>query len=152
MHKKIKMLSNQLGFHCTVKNYCKWKQTPRWCNLVKSVTWEDTKGLHCKYPGKLHTIPYNFNVRNCIGALTGKPNAVLANGIIRSLVRARKSTLRLVMSFIATTSKRLDYVCPAANRTWQRLTIISCDLTYERDTYFLNISHINYPIIIIYRA
>ena len=47
-------------------------------------------------------------------------------------------------SFIATTSKRLDYVCPAANRTWQRLTIISCDLTHERDTYFLNISHIIY--------
>ena len=87
--------------------------------------------MHCKYPGKLHTIPYNFNVRNCIGALTGKPNTVLANGIIRSLVRARKSTLRLVMSFIATTSKRLDYECPAANRTWQRPTIISCDLTYN---------------------
>ena len=121
-----------------------WKQTPRWCNLVKSVTWEDTKGLHCKYPGKLHTITYNFNARNCIGALTGKPNAVLANGIIRSLVRARKWTLRLVMSFIATTSKRLNYVCPAANRTWQRLTIISCDLKHERDTYFLSISHIIY--------
>ena len=91
--------------------------------------------MHCKYPGKLRTITYNFNVRNCIGALTGKPNAVLANGIIRSLVRARKWTLRLVMSFIATTSKRLNYVCPAANRTWQRLTIISCDLTYKNFIY-----------------
>ena len=50
----------------------------------------------------------------------------------------------MLTSFIATTSKRLDYVCPAANRTWQRLTIISCDLTHERDTYFLNISHIIY--------
>ena len=52
--------------------------------------------------------------------------------------------ITMLTSFIATTSKRLDYVCPAANRTWQRLTIISCDLTHERDTYFLNISHIIY--------
>ena len=29
-------------------------------------TWEDTKGLHCKYPGELHTIPYNFVIRNCM--------------------------------------------------------------------------------------
>ena len=56
------------------------------------------------------------------------------------------SLLKITMltSFIATTSKRLDYVCPATNRTWQRLTIISCDLTHERDTYFLNISPIIY--------
>ena len=53
--------------------------------------------------------------------------------------------ITMLASFIATTSKRLDLVCPAANRTWQRLTIISCDLTHERDTYFLNISHIIYP-------
>ena len=52
--------------------------------------------------------------------------------------------ITMFTSFIATTSKRLDYVCPATNRTWQRLTIISCDLTHERDTYFLNISHIIY--------
>ena len=52
--------------------------------------------------------------------------------------------ITMLTSFIATTSKRLDYVCPAANRTWQRLTIISCDLTHECDTYFLNISHIIY--------
>ena len=56
--------------------------------------------------------------------------------------------ITMLASFIATTSKRLDLVCPAANRTWQRLTIISCDLTHERDTYFLNISHIIYPTII----
>ena len=43
--------------------------------------------------------------------------------------------ITMFTSFIATTSKRLDYVCPAANRTWQRLIIISCDLTHERDTY-----------------
>ena len=54
----------------------------------------------------------------------------------------------MLTSFIATTSKRLDLVCPAANRTWQRLTIISCDLTHERDTYFVNISYIIYPTII----
>ena len=52
--------------------------------------------------------------------------------------------ITMLTSFMVTTSKRLDYVCPAANRTWQRLTIISCDLTHERDTYFLNISHIIY--------
>ena len=52
--------------------------------------------------------------------------------------------ITMLTSFIATTSKRFDYVCPAANRTWQRLTIIFCDLTHERDTYFLNISHIIY--------
>ena len=52
--------------------------------------------------------------------------------------------ITMLTSFMVTTSKRLDYVCPAANRTWQRLTIISCDLTHERDTYFLNISHIMY--------
>ena len=57
----------------------------------------------------------------------------------------------MLTSFIAATSKCLEYVCPAANRTWQGLTIISCDLTHERDTYFLNISHIIFPIII-YRA
>ena len=56
--------------------------------------------------------------------------------------------ITMLASFIATTSKRLDLVCPAANRTWQRLTIISCDLTHERDTYFFNISHIIYPAII----
>ena len=56
--------------------------------------------------------------------------------------------ITILASFIATTSKRLALVCPAANRTWQRLTIISCDLTHERDTYFLNISHIIYPTII----
>ena len=56
--------------------------------------------------------------------------------------------ITMLASFIATTSKRLDLVCPAANRTWQRLTTISCDLTHERDTYFLNISHIIYPTII----
>ena len=28
--------------------------------------WEDTQGLHCKYPGELHTIPYNFVIRNCM--------------------------------------------------------------------------------------
>ena len=52
--------------------------------------------------------------------------------------------ITMLTSFIATTSKRLDFVSPAANRTWQRLTIISCDLTHERDTYFLNIPHIIY--------
>ena len=52
--------------------------------------------------------------------------------------------ITMLTSFIAATTKRLDYVCQAANRTWQRLTIISCDLTHERDTYFLNISHIIY--------
>ena len=52
--------------------------------------------------------------------------------------------ITMLTSFMVTTSKRLNYVCPAANRTWQRLTIISCDLTHERDTYFLNISHIIY--------
>ena len=31
-----------------------------------SWTWGDTKGLHCKYPGRLHTIPYNFVIRNCM--------------------------------------------------------------------------------------
>ena len=56
--------------------------------------------------------------------------------------------ITMLASFIATTSKRLALVCPAANRTLQRLTIISCDLTHERDTYFLNISHIIYPTII----
>ena len=56
--------------------------------------------------------------------------------------------ITMLASFIATTSKRLDLVCPAANRTWQRLTIISCDLTHERDTYFVNISYIIYPTII----
>ena len=52
--------------------------------------------------------------------------------------------ITMLTSFMVTTSKRLNYVCPAANRTWQRLTIISCDLTRERDTYFLNVSHIIY--------
>ena len=52
--------------------------------------------------------------------------------------------ITMLTSFMVTTSKRLNYVCPAANRTWQRLTIISCDLKHERDTYFLNISHIIY--------
>ena len=56
--------------------------------------------------------------------------------------------ITMLASFIATTSKRLDLVSSAANRTWQRLTVISCDLTHERDTYFLNISHIIYPTII----
>ena len=56
--------------------------------------------------------------------------------------------ITMLASFIATSSKRLDLVCPAANRTWQRLTTISCDLTHERETYFLNISHIIYPTII----
>ena len=28
--------------------------------------WEDTQGLHCKYPRELHTIPYNFIIRNCM--------------------------------------------------------------------------------------
>ena len=55
--------------------------------------------------------------------------------------------ITMLTSFIATTSKRLDYVCPAAIRTWQRLTIISCVLPHERDPYFLNTSHIIYPII-----
>ena len=67
---------------------------------------------------------------------------------VRSFVhhnRSKHSTqITMLTSFIAATSKRLDYVCPAANRTWKRLTIISCDLTHERDTYFLNISHIIY--------
>ena len=27
--------------------------------------WEDAHGLYCKYPGALHTIPYNFSTRNC---------------------------------------------------------------------------------------
>ena len=27
---------------------------------------EDTQGLHCKYPGQLHTIPYDFVIRNCM--------------------------------------------------------------------------------------
>ena len=58
--------------------------------------------------------------------------------------------ITMLTSFMVTTSNYVcnyvcpDYVCPAANRTWQRLTIISCDLTHERDTYFLNISHIIY--------
>ena len=52
--------------------------------------------------------------------------------------------ITMLTSFMVTTSKRLNYVCPAANRTWQRLTIICCDLKHERDTYFLNISHIIY--------
>ena len=52
--------------------------------------------------------------------------------------------ITMLTSFMVTTSKRLNYVCPAANRTWQRLTTTSCDLTHERDTYFLNISHIIY--------
>ena len=60
---------------------------------MKSVKLEDTQGLHCKYPGKLPTIPYNFNVRNCIGALTGKPNAVLANGIIRYIYAALDNSI-----------------------------------------------------------
>ena len=30
------------------------------------VAWGDTKGLHCKYTGELHTIPYNFVIRNCM--------------------------------------------------------------------------------------
>ena len=30
------------------------------------LTWEDTQGLHCKYPGELHTIPYNKIIRNCM--------------------------------------------------------------------------------------
>ena len=25
-----------------------------------------TGGLHCKYLGELHTIPYNFTIRNCM--------------------------------------------------------------------------------------
>ena len=57
----------------------------------------------------------------------------------------------MLTSFTATTSKRLDCVCLVANRTWQRLTVISYDLTHEHDTYFLNISKIIYPIIV-YRA
>ena len=28
--------------------------------------WEDTQGLHCKYPGELYTIPYNKIIRNCM--------------------------------------------------------------------------------------
>ena len=46
------------------------------------------RGHTGKYPGKLHTTPYNFNERNCVGALTEKPNAVLANGIIRCIYGA----------------------------------------------------------------
>ena len=26
---------------------------------------KETQGLHCKYPRQLHTIPYNFIIRNC---------------------------------------------------------------------------------------
>ena len=43
------------------------------------------RGHTGKYPGKLHTTPYNFNERNCVRTLTEKPNAVLANGIIRCI-------------------------------------------------------------------
>ena len=32
--------------------------------------------------------------------------------------------ITMLTSFIATTSKRLDWVCPTTNRTWQRLTIV----------------------------
>ena len=34
---------------------------------AKYLTWGDTQGLHCKYPGELHTIPYNFVIRNSMG-------------------------------------------------------------------------------------
>ena len=54
--------------------------------------------------------------------------------------------ITVLTSFISTTSKLLDCVCRAANRTWQRLTVISCDLTHERDTHLRNISLIIYPI------
>ena len=27
---------------------------------------KDTQGLHCKYPGELHTIPFKFVIRNCM--------------------------------------------------------------------------------------
>ena len=32
--------------------------------IIMIDTWEDTQGLHCKYPRELHTIPYNFVIRN----------------------------------------------------------------------------------------
>ena len=36
------------------------------CQGLNSQPWGDTQGLHCKYPGELHTIPYNFVIRNCM--------------------------------------------------------------------------------------
>ena len=38
----------------------------QWKTGTEVKTWEDTQGLHCKYPGELHTIPYNFVIRNCM--------------------------------------------------------------------------------------
>ena len=55
--------------------------------------------------------------------------------------------ITVLTSFIATTGKRLDCVCPAANLTEfgkGSLLFLVRDLMHERDTYFLNISHIIY--------
>ena len=35
---------------------------------IFAIPWEDTQGLHCKYPRELHTVPYNFVIRNCMEA------------------------------------------------------------------------------------
>ena len=59
-----------------------WKQTPRWCNLVKSVTWEDTQGLHCNYISRKAQYIY---YKEFYEALTGNSNAELANRIIRCI-------------------------------------------------------------------
>ena len=42
---------------------CLWQLLQR---KLRQQPWGDTKGLHCKYPGELHTIPYNFVIRNCM--------------------------------------------------------------------------------------
>ena len=36
----------------------------QWLLYIRA--WGDTSSLHCKYPGELHTIPYNFIIRNCM--------------------------------------------------------------------------------------
>ena len=49
-----------------IRNSRRRIQNPRqsWISL-----WGDTQGLHCKYRGELHTIPYNFVIRNCMELL-----------------------------------------------------------------------------------
>ena len=48
------------------KMYLKIQQKLHCLGCISTQSWEDTKGLHCKYPGELHTIPYNFVIRNCM--------------------------------------------------------------------------------------
>ena len=64
----LALCEKRVGRKRVSENRKKWKveHVKKFRHVMKELTWEDTQGLHCKYPQELHTIPYNFVIRNCM--------------------------------------------------------------------------------------